>query len=117
MNVTTLEDVFLEAIERFTYPNAQPTGYSQGDFDGSDSGEVEYSEEFTFDAGTICDMHIDGGGWIDCRREDGHTSISGLFTLVREGDWQKGRILPEGEYLQGWYDLEKKVWAFSVDMV
>lgn len=69
---------------------------------------MEYSEEFTFDAGTICNMHIGGDGWIDCRKEDDRISISGIFGLAREGDWKNKGILPEDEYLKCWYDPAKK---------
>ncbi len=117
MHDTTLENIFLEAIEKFPYPNIQPTGYTQGNFESSNFDTIEYSEEFTFDAGTVCDIPIGGGGWIVCLKQDESISITGLFALARESDWQKGCILREGEYLQSWYDLEKKTWSFYIDMI
>lgn len=117
MNDTPLEDLFSEAIEKFSFPDLCSTSCTQGDWEQNDLGDVEYSEEFTFHAGTICDMNIEGGGWIDCRREDGTISIIGIFGLTREGDWQNGSILPRGHYLQGWYDFEKKTWLFAFDMM
>lgn len=117
MHDTTPENIFLEAIEMFPFPNVQSTGYTQGDLEQLNTEDTEYSEEFTFDAGTLCDMHIEGGGWIDFRKDQDTISVSGVFGLAREGDWQKGRILPEGEYLQCWYDLDTKTWTCAIDVI
>jgi hypothetical protein len=117
MNDTPLEDIFSEAIEKFPFPDLSSTSCTQGDWEQNDLGDVEYSEEFTFHAGTICDMYIEGGGWIDCRKEYGEILITGIFGLARDGDWRNGSILPEGHTLQGWYNLEKKTWSFMFDVL
>lgn len=117
MDDTPLENIFLEAVDTFPFPNVCSTGCTQGDLEQQNAHDVEYSEEFTFDAGTICNMSIDGGGWIDCRKEDDRVSISGIFALAREDDWKNKRILPDGEYLQCWYDLDKKVWSCDIDLL
>lgn len=114
---TPLENTFLEAMEKFPFPNLRSTGCTQGDVEQQSASDVEYSEEFTFDAGTICDMPIEGGGWIDCRKEVDRISIYGIFDLAREGDWKNQRILPDGEYLQCWYDPKNKVWSCAVDLL
>lgn len=117
MNDTPLEDIFWEAIEKLPYPDVCSTSCACGDLEQDDPGDIEYSEEFTFTAGKVCNMHIEGGGWIDCRREDGNISITGIFGLAREGDWKDGSILPEGHYLQGWYDLDDKTWSFEIGVI
>ena len=117
MHDTPLENIFLEAVEKLPFPNVQSTGYSQGDLEQLNAEEAEYSEEFTFDAGTLCNLPIDGGGWIDCHKRDDRISVSGIFGLARDRDWKNKSILPEGEFLQCWYDLTTKTWSCSLDVI
>lgn len=117
MHDTPLENSFLEAMEKFPFPNVQSTGCTQGDVEHQSANDVEYSEEFTFDAGTICDMPIEGGGWINCRKKDDKIFMYGIFVLGEKGNWKNKRILPEGEYLQCWYYPETKAWAWAIDLL
>lgn len=117
MQCTTLGHLWEEAIENFPYQDLQPTGYSDGDYlDVEDDEEVGYSEEFTFTVGRLFDQDLVAGGWIDLRRDDsGEVSISGLFDISRDGDWQEGRILPECTGVLAYYDLKTRTWEMNID--
>jgi hypothetical protein len=113
-NATTAERIFSEAIEAFPYP-LEPTSITQGDFEDTRSGEIEYSEEFTFEVGKLLNESLMAGGWIDYRQEGKDIYISALFGIARNGDWKSGSILGECEGLLGYYDIEKKEWDLSID--
>lgn len=112
----SLEDIFEEAVEAIPYPAIYPTSCTQGDFDAEDDEEFEYSAEYTFTAGKLLDEPLEAGGWVELRRDDGEITISALFSVVRNGDWQDedAKILPEYHGIQGWYDLKEKTWEFEI---
>lgn len=112
-NAQQLERLFEQAVEAIPY-NPSSTSIIQGSFEPA-NGFVEYSEEFTFRVGNLLDEDLTAGGWVELRQEDGETYISGFFGIARDGDWEKGRILPDELALQGVYDLEKKSWEFWID--
>jgi hypothetical protein len=112
---STLEALFAQAIRDFPYPNLQPTYTTQGDLEPDENGAVEYAEEYEFEAGKLFDEELVGGGWIELRRQDRETSITALCGVARNGDWEKGRILPDTIAVQGVYDLQKKQWEFWID--
>lgn len=113
MQTITLQSIFEEALEYFPYPDIERTGYTQGNIE--DENEEEYAEEFTFQAGKLFDEDIIAGGWIDLRKDGEDISISALFNLSRNGDWENGRLLGECEGVQGWYDREIKRWTLQID--
>jgi hypothetical protein len=117
MNYTQLENLFEEALNHFPYPDLEPTSCTQGELEPDESGEVDYSEEFTFEVGKLIDQSLIAGGWIDCRRdsEQDEIWISGLFTVARDGDWDKGKIFPESTGINAFYDSEKKEWELIID--
>ncbi len=117
MHDTSLETLFIEAVERLPFPDLQKTSHAQGSLETAESGRIEYSEEVTFSAGSLCHLPIEGGGWIDFVQEDDTVTISALFSLARNGDWQDGRILPESQYICGSYNTERKEWSFEFEMI
>jgi hypothetical protein len=115
MQTISLDSLFYEAVESLPYTDCESTGYTQGDLESLQDGtESEYSEEFTFTAGTLLDEHIIAGGWVELRKDDDDITISAFFGLSRNGDWEHGRILREYEALQGWYNLETKKWTLEI---
>ena len=52
---------------------------------------------------------------VELRQENGEIYISALMGITRDGDWEKGRILPDDTALQGAYDLETETWEFWID--
>jgi hypothetical protein len=112
---TTPEKLFEQAIIDFPYPNLQPTHCTQGDLEPDDKGEIEYAGEYIFDAGTLFDEELVGGGWIDLRQADGETSVTAFCGVARNGDWEKGRILPDTVAVQGIYDPSARTWEFWID--
>lgn len=115
MQTISLDTLFYEAVESLPYKDCESTGYTQGDLESLQDGtESEYSEEFTFTAGTLLDERIIAGGWVELRKDDEDITISAFFGLSRNGDWQHGRILEEYEAVQGWYDLDTKKWTLEI---
>ena len=109
------EDLYQVACDNFPYA-LDPTSITQGDY-ASDDGYIEYGEEFTFTAGKLFNEEIMAGGWIELRQDSGddEPTISAIFSLSRNGDWQNGRILPETMAVQGQYDLASKTWELWID--
>lgn len=115
MQTISLGTLFYEAVECIPYKYCESTGYTQGDLESLQEGaESEYSEEFTFTAGTLLDEQIIAGGWVELHKDDEDITISAFFGLSRNGDWQHGRILGECEVVRGWYDLEARTWTFEI---
>jgi hypothetical protein len=109
--------LFRQALKAFPYPDLQPTGVKQGTIKPDRDNEIEYSEEFTFEAGQLLEEPLTGGGWIELRRdrEDDEPNISAFFGAARNSDWQEGRVLPEDTAIQGAFDLEKQKWEFWIE--
>lgn len=115
MQTISLDTLFYEAVECIPYQDCDSTGYTQGDLESLQEGiGSEYSEEFTFTAGTLLDEQIIAGGWVELHKDDEDITISAFFGLSRNGDWQHGRILGKCEVVRGWYDLEAKTWTFEI---
>jgi hypothetical protein len=112
-NAQQLETLFQEAVDTFPYP-LETTSITQGDLE-TQNDSIEYGEEFTFPAGKLLDDELTAGGWIELRHEDAETTISAFFGVARNGDWDKGRILPETMAIQGHYDPETKTWELYLD--
>ncbi len=110
----SLEDLFEQAIEAIPY-DLEPTSVTVGELEPDSDGNVEYSQEFTFQVGQLFDMDLIAGGWVELRQEDGEIYITAFMGIARDGDWEKGRILPDDSALQGAYDLEKETWEFWID--
>ncbi|HMN15226.1 MAG TPA: hypothetical protein PKD55_23145 [Bellilinea sp.] len=110
----SLEDLFEQAVEAIPY-DLEPTSITMGELEPDSTGYVEYSEEFTFKVGQLFDMDLIAGGWVELRQEDGEVTITAFMGIARDGDWQKGRILPDDSALQGVYDLENETWEFWID--
>ena len=109
-----LECLFKQAVRDIPY-ELQPTSITMGELEPDSSGSVEYSEEFTFEVGQLFDMSLVAGGWVELRQENGEIYISAFMSIARDGDWEKGRILPDDTALQGAYDLENETWEFWID--
>jgi hypothetical protein len=109
-----LESLFNQAVRAIPY-DLEPTSITMGELEPDSRGSVEYSEEFTFEVGQLFDMSLVAGGWVELRQENGEVYISALMGIARDGDWEKGRILPDDTALQGAYDLEKETWEFWID--
>ena len=92
-----------------------PTSIIQGDFEPDKDDFVAYSEEFTFPVGRLFDEDLIAGGWVELRQDEGEVSITAFFGVARNGDWEKGRILPNDTAVQGTYDLEQRGWEFWID--
>lgn len=116
MNDTTPEELFEQAVESFPFPNMQPTSHELGDLTADDLGNVEYCKEFTFDGGTLGAERIEGGGWIELYIEDNTIEITSGMQFALAGDWKNRMLLPEGERLQGWYDLQTKQWTLEIGL-
>jgi hypothetical protein len=86
-----------------------------GCFEAGENGFVEYAEEFTFPVGHLLNEALIAGGWVEFRRDEGEVIITAFFGVARNGNWDKGRILPDDTAVQGSYDLETKEWAFWID--
>ncbi|MCZ7554616.1 MAG: hypothetical protein M5U05_18895 [Anaerolineales bacterium] len=110
----SLEDLFEQAVEAIPY-DLEPTSITMGELEPDEAGYVEYSEEFTFKVGQLFEMDLMAGGWVELRQEDGEVTVTAFMGIARDGDWEKGRILPDDTALQGAYDLERKSWEFWID--
>jgi len=110
----SLEDLFERAVEAIPY-DLEPTSIAMGELEPDSAGYVEYSEEFTFKVDQLFDMDLIAGGWVELRQEDGEVTITAFMGITRDGDWEKGRILPDDTALQGTYDLESQSWEFWID--
>jgi len=110
-----LQALFDEAMDRFPYPDKQTTGFSHGSLEPTKVGTVEYSEEYTFDVGRLFDERLEAGGWIDVRKDNANDelTITGLFTVARNGDFEKSLIFPEGYGVNAYYDPKAKSWQFE----
>lgn len=117
MPTTDLQDLYDTAIDHFPYPDLTTTGCTQGDLEDPSDDSIEYSAEYTFTAGQLLGEPIEGGGWIEIRRDtpDEEPTISAFFGLSRAGDWQNGRILPETVAVQGTFDPDTKTWDLWID--
>lgn len=113
-NPENLEDLFNRTLAAFPHP-LDPTSITTGDFEPDKDGNVEYSEEFTFIAGHLLDDELTAGGWVELRQEQGDITITAFFGVARNGDWEKGRILPECTAIQGDYGVTKNKWELRVD--
>jgi hypothetical protein len=113
----TMDRLFKKALKAFPYPELKPTGIIQGVMKEDQDGEIEYSAEFTFKAGQLLNEPLVGGGWIELRRDgaDGEIFISAFFGAARNGDWEKGRVLPEEIAIQGNYDRDENGWEFWIE--
>ena len=111
-----LENLYQEALDNFPYNNLQSTGITQGNFQAS-SGFVEFAEEYTFKAGTLFNEKLLAGGWIELRQDspDEDPIITAFLGVARNGDWEKGRILPDQVAVQGHYDITAKTWDLWID--
>lgn len=109
-----LECLFKRAVRDIPY-DLEPTSITMGELEPDSAGHVEYSEEFTFKVGQLFDMDLIAGGWVELRRDEGEVTITAFMGIARDGDWEKGRILPDDAALQGVYDLENQTWEFWID--
>ncbi len=110
----TPEQLFEQAVKAIPY-ELTPTSITQGTLDVGPNEDIEYAEEFTFPAGRLFDEELIAGGWVELRRDGDDITITAFFGVARDGDWDKGRILPDDTAVQGCYDLEKKTWDFWID--
>lgn len=109
------EDLFQEAIEHFPYPDLSPTSITQGTVEPDESGEIQYAEEFVFEAGKLLKERLLAGGSIELRRDEtGALHITAMFGVARNGDWKQGAILPEGTAIQGVYQPETQSWELWI---
>ena len=96
----TLQELLGEALEAIPYPDLQPTSITQGTLDVEDNEEdVEYSEEYTFTAGTLLDEPLEAGGWVELGGADEQKP-------AKEGTveaWGRSPANP----INGWYGLKK----------
>ena len=115
-NHETLEALFEQAVEAFPH-ELEPTSITQGNLEADKDEDVEYAEEYTFEAGKLLDEELKAGGWIELRRDEGDLSITALFGVARGGDWKNkdAQVLPEHSAIQGAYDLERKSWELWID--
>ena len=99
----SLQTLFEQAVAAIPYPDLEPTSITQGDLEVEHGEMVEYSEEYTFTAGTLLDEPLQAGGWVELRREAGEITITALFGVARQGDWQNkdAQVLPECHGIQG----------------
>lgn len=116
MHYSTL---FEQALAHFPFSKTlEETSITQGDLEASDPRYgLEYSAEYTFEAGHLLDEPLMAGGWIEIRQDpdDAQPSITAFFGVARNGDWEAGRILPETTAIQGHYDLESQSWELWID--
>lgn len=110
----SLEDLFEQAVEAIPY-DLKPTSVTMGELEPDSADYVEYSQEFTFKVGQVFDIDLIAGGWVELRQEDDEIYITAFMGIARNGDWEKGRILPEDTALQGVYDLNSETWEFWID--
>lgn len=114
MQHESLEQLFEQAIEAFPY-QLDPTSITQGDLEAAQGEDVEYAAEYIFEVGQLIDEKLLAGGWVELRREEDDITITAFFGIARNGDWEKGRILPEDSALQGTYDIETAEWELWID--
>jgi hypothetical protein len=111
-----LEELFKQAVEDLPFADKEATSITQGSLTEPYQGEIEYSEEWTFTAGTLLNERLVGGGWIELRKdENADILINGFFGIARNGDWKEGSILKEYEALQGWYNPVTRTWELQID--
>lgn len=114
-NREALETLFEEAVAAFPH-GLEPTSITQGDLEVEQGDDIEYAEEYTFEAGRLLDEELRAGGWIELRRDGSDLSITALFGVARNGDWKNkdAQVLPECHGIQGVYDLKKKTWELWI---
>jgi hypothetical protein len=114
----TLQTIWDNAIDAFPH-KLDPTSIEQGDppenYDPQDPDDIEYSVEYTFDAGNLCNLNIVAGGWIEFRYDPNHDTeptIYAWFGLAINGEWKNPEAKIGGEFdaAQTCYDIEKQEW-------
>ncbi len=73
--IINLEDLFEQAVEAIPYPDLEPTSIEQGELEAYDKGFVEYSVEYTFEAGKLFDDKLVAGGWVELRQDSPEDEI------------------------------------------
>lgn len=114
MDDTTLKQMFTQAIINFPYPDVQPRALMAGTFEPDDEGVVDYYEQYTFNAGTLCHEHIEGGAWFILHVAQNVIDIAVSARFARNGDWQNGQLLRDDERLRGRYDLNTRQWTLQI---
>lgn len=105
----SFEETFREALDRFPYPNYISTGRTEGEL-VIHNGQGEYSEEITFDGGTLMGESIVCGGSITIRLRAGGVlpEIIGLFGMVN--DFDDGTTNMQDCTVMGEYHLDRQAW-------
>ncbi len=106
------------AIKAFPH-ELEFTSYEQGSLErDSLEDKIEFSSEYTYEAGNIHDSKMMAGGWIDFRLESGdEPTISGLFGVSLNGDWhnKEAQIFGDCEGILAYYDIDTGKWDISID--
>ncbi|KKN21624.1 hypothetical protein LCGC14_0923660 [marine sediment metagenome] len=113
-----IENAWEIAIKAFPY-ELEFTSIEQGSLErDSLEDEIEFSSEYTYEAGQLHNEKLVAGGWIDFRLDNGDNepSISGLFTVARNGDFQDSdmQIFGECEGINCSYDITTETWDCEV---
>lgn len=114
MNDATVKQVFTQAVANFPYPEMQRRGLPIGSLKPNHEGVVEYCDKYNFNAGTFCNERIEGCGWFLLFVEENIIEITMRAHFAREGEWEGGQLLPDGERLQGQYDLDTQQWTLKI---
>lgn len=111
-----LRNIYEEAIKAIPFPNLQSTGISD---DYVDDEQIEYSEEHTFTAGTLVGAPLEAAGWITLCRDSGGVTISALFNVAYNGEWnhKDARVLSENHAILAQYKLDTKTWGFRFEAI
>lgn len=116
----TLQAVWDRAIESFPY-ELEPTSIEQGtlpedceaDTLGNLQDELEYSVEYTFDAGSLGNSDLIAGGWVEMRFDPSYDTLPAVyawFGVCLDWDWEDSRVLGEFDALQAGYDVNSNSW-------
>lgn len=108
-------EVFPKDLDYTSIAQGYPPEDIEADALGYIQEELEYSEEYIFEAGTLGDSRLMAGGWIDMRmnpRYDDKPSISAMFGVALDGNWhdKNSRVLGEYQMLQTYFDIETETW-------
>ena len=113
-----IEEVFYQAVKDYPH-ELEFTSLEQGSLErDSLEDEIEFSSEYTYEAGNIHGMKMVAGGWIDFRLDTGEEpNISGLFGIAIDGDWNEpsAQVLAEYQGIMAYYDIDTGKWDVSID--
>ncbi|MFC1960025.1 hypothetical protein ACFLYO_04900 [Chloroflexota bacterium] len=112
-----LYNLFEDAVKAMPLKNVSSTLDRYGNIFITDDSDINYREEYTFTAGAIKAKPLEGGGWVELRRNNGQVHISAHFRVARNGDWtdEEALLLPPNHAILGQYDQADKSWEFWID--